>query len=143
MGYAERNVWSGLVASVVAVAVYAVIVLPQLSTTPVDDIAWQWPLLWSLVGGLAGAIVLSVLWGIAAGMRDPHERAQTDVRDVDIERMGSRVGYAFTAIGGVGALVLSMLEAHWFWIGNALFVGFFLSAFVGGVAQLIAYRRGL
>jgi len=143
MGHAERNVWAGLVASTAAVAVYAIIVLPQLGTTPIDEVQWQWPLLWSLLGGIVGAILLSIVAGIAAGMRDPRERSQTDVRDVDIERMGSRVGYAFTAIGGVGALVLSMLEVHWFWIGNALFLGFFLSAFVGGVAQVIAYRRGL
>lgn len=143
MGYAERNVWATLVASVVGVAVYAAIVLPQLATTPIDEVRWQWPLLWSLVGAIAGAIVLSIAAGIVAGMRDPQERSQTDVRDTDIERMGSRVGYAFTAIAGVTALALAMLEAHWFWIGNALFVGFFLSAFVGGVAQLIAYRRGL
>lgn len=143
MGYAERNVWATLVASVVGVAVYAAIVLPQLATTPIDEVRWQWPLLWSLVGAIAGAIVLSIAAGIVAGMRDPQERSQTDVRDTDIERMGSRVGYAFTAIGGVTALALAMLEAHWFWIGNALFAGFFLSAAVGGVAQLVAYRRGL
>ncbi len=52
------------------------------------------------------------------------------------------MGAAFVVIGALGALILAMVEAEWFWIGNAIFAGFFLSAFIGGIARLIAYRRG-
>jgi hypothetical protein len=31
----------------------------------------------------------------------------------------------------------------WFWIANTMFAGFALSAFVGGIASVVAYRRGL
>jgi hypothetical protein len=35
-----------------------------------------------------------------------------------------------------------MVDAAHFWIGVTLFTGFFLSAFVGGLARLGAYRAG-
>jgi hypothetical protein len=75
-------------------------------------------------------------------MRDP-DASLLDQRDREISRMGDRVGQAFGVIGGLVALALAMLEADWFWIGNAIFLGFFLSAFLGGIAQIIVYRRGL
>lgn len=143
MGYAERNVWTGLVASVAGVAVYAAIVLPQLGDRPVDEVEWQWPMVFCVVGALAAAIVASIVWGIAAGMRDPETEHRADVRDRDIERMGDRVGQAFSVIGGLVALVLAMVGGDLFWIGNAIFFGFFLTATIGSVARLIAYHRGL
>lgn len=143
MGYAERNVWSSLVVSVIGVGVYLALVLPQLGSTPIADVRWQWPMVWCIVGGIVLAIVGSIVWGIAAGMRDPREEHRADVRDRDIERMGDRVGQSFTVIGGLVALVLAMVGAETFWIANAIFFGFFLAAAIGGVAQVIAYRRGL
>lgn len=144
MGYSERNVWSGMVASVICVGVYLSIVGPDvIAGGAVSAIAWQWPMVWCLVGGLAGAVLVSIVWGIVAGMRDPSEQHRADVRDRDIERMGDRVGQAFTVIGGVTALVLAMVGAETFWIGHAIFFGFFLSAVIGAIAQLVAYRRGL
>lgn len=143
MGYGERNVWAGLIVGIIVVSGYIVYLLVEAARTPVGEIAWQWPMIWCIVAGIAGTIVVSILWGILAGMRDRDEEHRLDQRDTDIERMGNRVGQAFVAIGGIAAIVLSMLQAHWFWIGNTLFFAFFLSALVGGVAQVIAYRRGL
>jgi hypothetical protein len=57
--------------------------------------------------------------------------------------MGSRVGQAFMVIAGLGAIVECALRVDWFWIANTVFFGFALSAMVGGVASVIAYRRGL
>lgn len=143
MGYGERNVWAGLIVGVVTVGGYVAYLLVALARTPASEVAWQWPMVWCVGIGIAGTIVVSIVWGIVAGMRDGDEQHRLDQRDTDIERMGSRVGQAFVAIGGVGAIILAMLQAHWFWIGNTLFFAFFLSALVGGVAQVIAYRRGL
>jgi hypothetical protein len=78
-----------------------------------------------------------------AGMRDPDGVGRSDQRDRDIAHMGDRVGQAFMVIGGLGAIVLCAVEADGFWIANTLFFGFALSALVGGVARVIAYRRGL
>ncbi|WP_404429275.1 hypothetical protein LG299_08725 [Microbacterium lacus] len=143
MGYAERNTWVQVVMSTVGTAVYLVIVLPQLWQRPVDDIDWVWPMVWTIVGTIAATILVSIGWGILAGIRDPDEEHTADQRDHEIERFGDRVGQAFAVIGGLTALILTMLEVHWFWIGNTLFLGFFLSALLGGFARLSAYREGL
>jgi len=73
MGYVERNTWSQLIASAAGTAVYLVLVLPQLGTTPIGEIAWQWPMVWTIAGAIVVSIVISILWGIGAGMRDPDE----------------------------------------------------------------------
>lgn len=143
MGYVERNTWSQLIASAGGVVVYLALVLPQLWTTPIDEIAWQWPMAWTITGAIVASIVISILWGIGAGMRDPDEEHRADQRDREIEHLGDRVGQAFMVIGGLAALILAMLQAEWFWIGNAIFFGFFLSAFVGGIARIVVYRGGM
>ena len=143
MVYEERNTWVGLIVSVIATVVYVTVVLSEAAGGPLTDIVW-WPImLWTIVGSIVATIVLSILWGLVAGMRDPDGVGRSDQRDRDIARMGSRVGQAFTVIAGLGVIVLCAFEADWFWIANAMFFGFLLSAFVGGVASVIAYRRGL
>ncbi|WP_106815184.1 hypothetical protein [Microbacterium timonense] len=141
MAYSERNIWAQLIASIVGTAVYLSIVLPQLDR-PVDDIDWAWPMAWTIIGAIVASIVISIVWGILAGMRDPDEEHSADQRDREIGWFGDRIGQAFSVIGGVAALILAMVEAHWFWIGNVLFLGFFLSASLSAIARLIAYRRG-
>lgn len=143
MVYEERNTWVGLVVSVIGVAVYVLIVLQQAGDGPVTDVVW-WPImLGTIVGSIAVSIVVSILWGILAGMRDPDGVGKSDQRDRDIAHMGGRVGQAFTVIAGLGVIVLCAVEADWFWIANTMFLGFALSAFVGGIASVIAYRRGM
>ncbi|PZQ87607.1 MAG: hypothetical protein DI534_14130 [Leifsonia xyli] len=142
MNYAQRNTWTQLVAMSLGVAIYLAIVLPQLATRAPAEVAWQWPMIWTCVGAIAASIASSILWGIVAGMIDRDEEHAADHRDREIGWYGDRVGQAFAIAGGLGALVLTMLQAHWFWIGNALYLGFFLAAFAGAVARLAAYRRG-
>ena len=142
MGYAERLTWTQLVSSLIATGVYFALVIPQLSAAPASEIDWGWPMLWCMLGGIAISIGGSIIWGIVAGMRDPDQEHRLDQRDREIERFGDRIGQAFLVIGGVAALVLSALRADWFWIGHAVFIGFFLSAVVGGIARLIGHRRG-
>jgi hypothetical protein len=40
-------------------------------------------------------------------------------------------------------IVLCAVSADLFWIANTMYLGFAVSALVGGVARVIAYRRGL
>lgn len=143
MGYEERNTWVGLVGSAIAMIVYVTVVLQQAGGGPVTEVVW-WPImLWTVGVGVVVTILSSILWGILAGMRDPAGATRSDQRDLEISRMGSRVGQAFLVIAGLGVLVLCAFEADWFWIANVMFFGFALSAFVGGLASVIAYRRGL
>jgi MFS family permease len=143
MVYEERNTWVGLIVSAIGMTIYVIVVLQQAGDGPVTDVVW-WPImLWTIGLSIVVSIVVSILWGILAGMRDPDGVGKSDVRDRDIARMGSRVGQAFLVIAGLGVLVLCAFEADWFWIANTMYFGFALSAFVGGVASVIAYRRGM
>jgi MFS family permease len=143
MVYEERNTWVGLIVSVIAMAVYVIVILQQAGGGPLTDVVW-WPImLWTIGLSIVASIVVSILWGILAGMRDPDGVGKSDMRDRDIARMGSRVGQAFMVIAGLGVIVLCAFEADWFWIANTMFFGFFLTAFLGGIASVIAYRRGM
>ena len=143
MVYQERNIWSSLIVSVIGTIVYVVIVLRQADGGPLTDVDWAPIMLWVIGASIVGAIVLSIAWGILAGMFDPDGVGKSDQRDRDIAHMSTRVGQAFLIIAGLGVLVLCAFEADWFWIANAMFFGFALSSIVGGVASVVAYRRGL
>lgn len=143
MVYEERNTWVGLIVSAIGLTIYVLVILQQAGSGAVTDVVW-WPImLWTIGLSIVTSIVVSILWGILAGMRDPDGVGKSDMRDRDIARMGSRVGQAFLVIAGLGVIVLCAFEADWFWIANTMFFGFALSAFVGGVASVIAYRRGM
>ena len=58
----------------------------------------------------------------------PSESTRGDIRDKEIDRLGERVGNSFVVIGGVGALVLAMLDVDRFWIANTIYLGFVLAA---------------
>ncbi|MGB4778187.1 hypothetical protein [Microbacterium sp.] len=143
MVYEERNIWVGLVVSFVGVPVYIALVLAQLSQRPVAEVDWVPLMLWTIGLSIAASIALSILWGIVAGIRDRDGVGRSDERDRSIGVMSSRVGQAFTVIAGLGVIVLCAVEADWFWIANTMFLGFALSSIVGGIASVIAYRRGL
>ncbi|WP_341933306.1 hypothetical protein MRBLWO14_002313 [Microbacterium sp. LWO14-1.2] len=143
MVYEERNVWAGLIVSVLVIPAYIVIVLQQAASTPVAEIDWLPPMLWTIGVGIVATIVVSVVWGIVAGARDPDGVGRSDIRDRDISRMGGRVEQGFLVIAGLAVIALCAIGADVFWIANAMFAGFAVSAVVGGVARAIAYRRGL
>ena len=143
MVYQERNIWASLVVSVIGVSVYAVLVLQQVGDGALTDVDWVPLMLWTIGGSIVAAIAVSIVWGILAGMSDPDGVGRSDQRDRDISHMSTRVGQAFLVIAGLGVIALCAFEADWFWIANAMFFGFALSSIVGGVASVIAYRRGL
>ena len=143
MAYEERNAWAGLIVTVIVMTAYVVVILQQAAGGPVADVVW-WPtMLWTIGGGIVVTIIVSIVSGIIAGMRDPAGVGKSDQRDRDISRMGSRVGQSFLVLAGLGVIVLCAVEAPWFWIAHTMFFGFALSAFIGGIASVIAYRRGL
>jgi MFS family permease len=143
MAYQERNAWSSLIASLGGVAVYAIIMATQLSSSPIEDIDWFWPMLWTVAGSIVGAVVVSIFLGILANAGDRGSANVSDVRDREIAHTGDRVGQAFLVIGGVTALLLCAAEVDWFWIGNAVYLGFAMSAILGGLTRVIVYRRGM
>ncbi|MFB4350669.1 hypothetical protein [Microbacterium sp. CR_7] len=143
MVFEERNVWAGLIVSVLVIPAYIVIVLQQAASTPVTEIDWLPPMLWTIGVGIVATIVVSVVWGIVAGARDPDGVGRSDIRDRDISRMGGRVEQAFLVIAGLAVIALCAIGADLFWIANTMFAGFAVSAVIGSVARVVAYRRGL
>ena len=140
MSYEEKGTWVYLVVAVVGYTVYLSLVLPQLvSGVPVGDVDYVPVMLWTIGGAIVVTIVLRILVEIVF----PSESTKGDVRDRDIDRLGTRVGSSFVVIGALGALVLSMLEAEWFWIANVIYLCFVLSALLESVTRLVAYRRGV
>lgn len=143
MVYEERNTWSSLIGTIVALTAYVIIVLQQAGGGPLADVNW-WPImLGTIVGSIVLTIVISIAWGMAAGIVDPEGIGQSDARDRDIARMGDRAGQAFMVIAGLGVLVLCAFESDWFWIANTMFFGFAISHLVASSARVVAYRRGL
>lgn len=143
MVYEERNAWSGLLVGAVVITAYVVIVLQQASGRSVTEVDWLPPMLWTIGIGIVATIVISIVWGIIAGAKDPDGVGRSDVRDRDITRMGARVEQAFVVIAGLGVIALCAVGADVFWIANTMFAGFAVSAMVGSVARVVAYRRGL
>ncbi|MBD8012124.1 hypothetical protein B4U78_012300 [Microbacterium esteraromaticum] len=143
MVYHERVAWAQLIASVITLTGYIAVLLMQSRGGDISTVDWLPPMLWTIGAGIALSIVISILWGIAAGLRDPQSATASDIRDRDISRLGGRVEHSFLVIAGLGVIALCAAGAELFWIANTMFLGFAVSALVGGIARVTAYRRGL
>jgi cell division protein FtsW (lipid II flippase) len=139
MSAEEKRAWIFLMVSAIAYATYAVVILGRAGVTPLAEVPYAASLLWSI--GIA--IVVSIVLNIVVGIFSPRDAKQKDQRDREINRFGEYTGQAFLVIGGVAALLMALAEVPWFWIANAVYLAFVLSAILGSVAKIVAYRRGL
>ncbi|MHA7221781.1 hypothetical protein ACX80S_05600 [Arthrobacter sp. RHLT1-20] len=138
MSFEEKSAWVMGVLAVAAYAVYLAVVLGLSGSMPLTEVPYVAPLLWTVGGSIAGSIVLhTVIRTFSA-----KEAGKKDQRDKEIYRFGEYIGQSFLVVGGVAGLVMSMAEVDHFWIANAIYLAFFLSAILGSVAKIVAYRRG-
>lgn len=142
MVYQERAAWAGLISSVVSAALYLYLLL-GFRADPIEQSDWLWAMLWAIGAGVVLTAVLTIVWGLIAGRNDPAAASVTDIRDRDISRLGGRVEHAFLVLAGLAVIALCAFRVDVFWIAQVMFTGFAVSAFVGGIARVIAYRRGL
>lgn len=138
MTYEEKGVWVYLVVVLATYGVYLGIVLSQLGTTPASEIDYVAPLLWTIGASIASAIVLRIIVEIFA----PSDKQKSDARDRDIDRTGERLGAWPLIAGALGALVLAIVQADYFWIANALYLGFAAAAVLASIIKISLYRRG-
>ena len=138
MAVEEKRAWIMIVVSVVSYAVYLAVVLGRSGDLPLAQVPYEQVLLWS-VGASIGA---SVLLHVAVTALSPEDANVTDQRDREIGRFGEHIGQSFVVIGAVTGLVLAMLEAAPFWIANAIYLAFVLSALLGSVTKIVSYRLG-
>ncbi|MBY6062169.1 hypothetical protein [Microbacterium esteraromaticum] len=135
----ERAAWAGLISLVLTIPVYVVVLVGASDPTA----SWLLIMLWTIGAGIVLTVLIIAVWALIARAREGDAVAATDIRDRDISRMGTRVEHAFLVIAGLGVIALCAVNADVFWIAQTMFAGFAVSAFVGGIARVIAYRRGL
>ncbi|MEV3994001.1 hypothetical protein AB0J57_34500 [Streptomyces sp. NPDC049837] len=138
MTHEEKRAWIIAVLALGTYAVYLAVILTRAAGTPVAEVSYAPPLLWAVGISIAASIVLSIAVSIGA----PKDAGRRDQRDREIHRFGEYVGQSFVVLGGVAALALALAEVNHFWIANAIYAGFTLSAIVGCAAKLAAYRWG-
>ena len=139
MSFEEKSAWIMGVVAVGSYGVYLAIVLGLAGTMPVAELPYVAPLLWTVGASIAASIALHILLGIFS----PKESGKKDQRDREIYRFGEYIGQSFVVTGGVAALLLAMAEVDHFWIANVIYLTFVLSAILGSVADIVAYRRGV
>jgi hypothetical protein len=138
MSFDEKNAWAFLVISFVAYASYVMIVLGRAAGDALTTVDYIPVLIWTI----GAAIVAGILSSIVIGITSPRGADKSDQRDREISRFGDHVGQSFVVIGAVAAMVLALFAADYFWIANVVYLCFVLSALLGSVAKLVAYRRG-
>jgi hypothetical protein len=139
MSYEEKGQWVYLVASVVTFSAYVATILRQSGTMPLTELDYVPTMLWAI--GIA--IALSIGGRILIEIAKPSDSHIEDVRDRDIGRLGEYVGGTVLGIGMVVPFALTLAEFDHFWIANAIYFVFALSAFIGTTVKVVAYRRGL
>ncbi len=141
MTFGERNTWvSAFILPATSIAYFAV-VLPRLRDQPAAEVSWVAPMLWAIGASIVGTIVGVILVSIAAGIANRGVlESKEDVRDKQIDRYGDRVAQGIMGFGTAAVLVLTMLEADYFWIGNALFLIGSIGTTWGAIAKIRAYH---
>lgn len=138
MSFEEKSAWVMGVTAVGGYAAYLIIVLGMAASMPLTDVPYVAPLLWTVGAAIVASIALHAVIGIGS----PKEAGKKDQRDREIYRFGEYIGQSFVVIGGVAALLMALAEMDYFWIANVIYLAFVLSAILGSVAKIIAYRRG-
>ena len=142
MSFEEKHWWMYAAIALVVPAIYFAIVLPQVAGTPVDEIEFQLPLLTAAGAAVVLGIIANIVLHIASDIASPAGAARTDQRDRDIHRLGEYVGGVVLAVAMGIPFLLAMLEVDHFWIANAMYLAFVLSALAGSAVKLVIYRRG-
>jgi len=139
MSFEEKGNWVYLVVSVGTYLAYLSIILGRAEDIPLAEVPYVSTMLWAI--GIA--IGLSIAGHIAVAISKPSEADKSDVRDKDIKRFGEYVGGIVLAIGMLVPFGLALAESESFWIANAMYLAFVLSALTSSVVKVVAYRRGL
>ena len=138
MSFEEKSTWIYALIVVALAAIYFAAVLGQLPRTAASDIDYQVPLL----AAIGASIVLTVAAHIAIAIAAPEDAGKRDQRDKDINRYGEYVGGIVLSVAAVVPLILALVEVDHFWIANTIYLALIVSATVGSIVKIVAYRRG-
>jgi hypothetical protein len=138
VAFEEKRAWIMALVAVAGYAAYVLVVLGRADGDPLADVSYAGPLL----ATVAAAIVTSIALNILVSIVSPEGANEKDQRDREIHRLGEYIGQSFVIVGGVAALAMALADWDQFWIANVIYLCFVLSAVVGSVAKIVAYRRG-
>jgi membrane-associated protease RseP (regulator of RpoE activity) len=133
----EKRAWIMALVAIVGYSTYLIVVLTTAAGGPLERAPYVPVLVWTIVGAILGGILVNIAVAIASG-----EKARTDQRDREINRLGEHIGQSFVILGAVLAMIFAIAGLAAFWIANVIYLAFVLSAILGSVAKIIAYRRG-
>jgi len=149
MTITERTVWVSVVTVIVSSGAYLTLMVSRVLSRPVAEISWVGPMLWTMGLSIAGTVLFTIVFTVVAeatrrGGPRPARRGEvtSDVRDQEIGRLGWRASMRVISVGFGAALVLAMLHADTFWIGNLLFLFGTVGAVVEATTKIGLYRRG-
>ena len=142
MTHEERQAWIFGLVSVGGYLSYLTIVLSRAHGAPLSRASYVPAMLWTIGAAIVASILINIAAGIVGGILTGGRAPQRDQRDREIGRFGDHVGTSFVTIGGVAALLLAMAEVPYFWIANAVFLAFTLSALLSSIAKIAVYRWG-
>ncbi len=136
MAYLEKANWVVLIVAVGTLITYGAAVWLQLLARPAAEIGWVEPMVWSIVAFVATIIVGMVV----AAASNPLEADRKDQRDREIDRFGERVANGIVVTGSGAGLILAMVDADTFWIGNAIYLFAVVGSLGGAVTKVVAYH---
>lgn len=159
MPFGERNVWASAIVTLIASIVYLIVVVPRVIEGPVDEVSWVVPMAWAIGGAFAGTILLSILGAISsevdgaigAAIRSSLMGRETkrnfplhaeDVRDREIRQRGEFRTLSDMSSGLFFILILAIIDADSFWVGNAVLLIGTVGNLKGSAVKIRAYRRG-
>ena len=140
MTFEERNTIIGTTLGLVAFLAYWAIVAVRAATDglPFAEVAWQGPMLWTVViGGGAYAVTYGIARWRVRGQR------VSDERDVQIQLHAEAAGAGLTSLGVLIALIMLALDAQPFWVAHVLFVLAFLGSLATSGVAIAGYREGI
>lgn len=139
MSQEEKHTWIYAAVAIVVPTVYILSMLEGIASTPVESIDYIGTMLLTIGLAIAASIIANIVVGIFSSAEDKRK----DERDVHIGRLGFILGFFTFSILMVAPLIMAMAEVPHFWIANAIYLAFALTAFLYSVLKIVAYRRGL
>lgn len=137
MTHEEKRAWIRLVVAVLGYSAYVALIVSRAGGRPLPDVPYASALLWTV----GAAILASIVAETGMAVVNPGASRVKDVRDREIGRLGDHVGQSFVVIGAVAAMLMAVADWDRFWIANTIYLCFVLSAILGGITKVIAYRR--
>ena len=138
MSFKEKSTWIIGLTTAGAYVVYVALVLGSTDDTLLTEVAYMFPLLWTI----SAMVVVAIVAHIVAAVASPKDADKEDQRDQEIDRLGEYKGQWFVTVGAVTALGMAAFELDHFWIANVIYLALVLSTLLAAATKIVAYRRG-